>query len=129
MDSTPGADPTLNEAAKRIARRASGILENRLGLLVLEVQEERERLLQDLLLALGVAAFGLLAGLSLTVTLVVLFWAYSPLIVLLVMTVLFTSAGVFCGLLLKRRLGEWQALPASVDQLEKDRACFEKLLN
>ena len=35
---------------------------------MVEVQEERERLLHALLLALGVAAFGLLAGMALTGT-------------------------------------------------------------
>lgn len=48
--------------------------ENRLELLAVEVQEERERLLHALLLALGVAAFGLLAGLTLTAAVAVVLW-------------------------------------------------------
>ena len=52
----------LAAASKECARRLLTIGENRLELLTVEVQEERERLLRAFLLALGVAAFGLLAG-------------------------------------------------------------------
>ena len=56
----------LAAASKDFARRLLTIGENRLELLTVEVQEERERLLRAFLLALGVAAFGLLAGMTLT---------------------------------------------------------------
>jgi hypothetical protein len=42
--------------------------------LMVEVQEERERLLPAILLALGVAALGLLTGVALAGAIVVLFW-------------------------------------------------------
>ncbi len=51
----------LAASSKDFARRLLTIGENRLELLTVEVQEGRERLLQAFLLALGVAAFGLLA--------------------------------------------------------------------
>ena len=47
----------LVETSKRFARRLLTIGENRFELLMVEVQEERERLLRAILLALGVAAF------------------------------------------------------------------------
>ena len=72
----------LATTSKHFARRLLTIGENRLELLTVEVQEERERLLHAFLLALGVAAFGLLAGLTLTAAIVVLLWAWSPLAVL-----------------------------------------------
>jgi len=59
-----------------------------------EVQEERERLLHAFLLALGVAAFGLLAGITLTAAIVVWLWAWSPMTVLLALTCLYGAAGV-----------------------------------
>ena len=61
-------DPSSNyaeqfiETPKRLARLLLAIGENRLELLSVELQEERERLLCAILLALGVAAFSLLAG-------------------------------------------------------------------
>jgi uncharacterized membrane protein YqjE len=102
--------------------------ENRLELLTVEVQEERERLLHAILLASGVAAFGLLAGLTLTAANVVLLWAYSPVAVLLTLTGLYGAAGVCLYRRLTGLLRDWQTLSASLDQLRKDRACLEKIL-
>jgi hypothetical protein len=48
--------------------------ENRLELLTVEVQEEREHLLHAFLLGLGMAALGLLAAMTLTAAIVVLLW-------------------------------------------------------
>ena len=115
--------------SKQFARRLLTIGENRLELLTVEVQEERERLLHAFLLALGVAAFGMLAGLTLTAAIVVLFWASSPLGVLLALTGLYGATGVYLCRRLTGLLRDWQTLSASLDQLRKDRACFEKSLD
>ena len=113
---------------KRFARRLLTIGENRLELFKVEVQEESERLMQALLLALGVAAFGLLAGMTLTAAILVMLWAWSPVAALLILTGLYGAAAVclwrrFIGLLRDR-----QTLSASLDHLRKDRACLEKVI-
>ena len=118
----------LAAASKDCARRLLTIGENRLELLTVEVQEERERLLHAFLLALGVAAFGLLGGMTLTAAVVVLFWPYSPVAALLIMTALYGAAAVGLGRRLTVLLRDWQTLSASLDQLRKDRACLEKIL-
>ena len=118
----------LAAISKQFARRLLTIGENRLELLTVEVQEERERLLHAFLLALGVAAFGLLAGLALTAAIVVLLWACSPVAVLLTLTGLYGAAGVCLYRRLTGLLRDWQTLSASLDQLRKDRACLEKIL-
>jgi uncharacterized membrane protein YqjE len=92
------------------------------------VQEERERLLHTFLLALGVAAFGLLAGLTLTAAIVVLLWAWSHVAVLLILTVLYAATGICLWNQLTGLLRNWQTLSASLDQLRKDRECLEKIL-
>jgi uncharacterized membrane protein YqjE len=118
----------LATTSKTFARRLLTVGENRLELLTVEVQEERERLLHAFLLALGVATFGLLAGLTLTATIVVLLWAWSPWAALLILTGVYTIAGI-C--LYRRLIGvmrNWQTLSASLDQLRKDRACLEQIL-
>jgi len=118
----------LAATSKHFARRLLTIGENRLELLTVEVQEERERLLHAFLLALGVATFGLLAGLTLTATIVVLLWAWSPWAALLILTGIYSIAGI-C--LYRRLIGvmrNWQTLSASLEQLRKDRACLEKIL-
>ena len=117
----------LAATSKQFARRLLTIGENRLELLTVEVQEERERLLRAFLLALGAAAFGLLAAITLTAAIVVLLWAW-PVAVLLTLAVLYGAAGACLYWRLAALLRDWQTLPASLDQLRKDRACLEKIL-
>jgi uncharacterized membrane protein YqjE len=118
----------LAATSKHFARRLLTIGENRLELLAVEVQEEREHHLHALLLTLGVAAFGLLAGLTLTAAIVVLLWAWSPVAILLILTALYAAAGICLWRRLTGLLRNWQTLSASLDQLRKDRACLEKIL-
>lgn len=115
-------------SARRFVRRLLTIGENRLELLMVEVQEQRERLLHAILLALGIAAFGLLAGVTLTGAVVVLLWEVSPLAVFLALTVLYAAAAVFLYRRLTQLLRDWKSLPATLDQIRKDRECLEKSL-
>jgi len=118
----------LTATSKTLARRLLTIGENRLELLTVEVQEAHERLLHAFLLALGAAAFGLLATLTLTAVIVVLFWAWSQVVVLAILTVLYGGAGICLYLRLIGLVRNWQTLAATLDQLRKDRACLEKIL-
>jgi uncharacterized membrane protein YqjE len=125
------ATVSLGQLAATSKHFAQGLLtigENRLELLAVEVQEGRERLLQAFLLALGVAAFGLLAGITLTATIVVLFWAWSHVAVLLTLTILHGAAAVYLCRRLTALTHDWQTLSASLDQFRKDRECLEKIL-
>jgi uncharacterized membrane protein YqjE len=128
METATASFKQLATASRRFAERLLTIGENRLELLTVEVQEERERLLHSFLLALGVAAFGLLAGLTLTAAIVVLLGQYSPLAVLLTLTGLYGVAAVCLYRRLTLLLRDWQTLSATLDQLRKDRACLEKTL-
>lgn len=118
----------LAAASKPFARRLLTIGENRLELLLVELQEERERLLRAIMLALGVAVLGLLAGIALTIMIVVLLWNLSPIAALLVLTGLYALAAgyLYRQLTLLRR--DWRIIPATLDQLRKDRECLEKCL-
>jgi uncharacterized membrane protein YqjE len=115
----------LAATSKHFARRLLTIGENRLELLMVEVQEERERLLQAILLALGVAACALLAGVTLTGAIVVLLWELSRVAALLVLTALYGTTAVCFYRRLSLLLRDWQNLPSTLDQLRKDRACLE----
>ena len=128
METATNGIASTAASSKHFARRLLTIGENRIELLTVEAQEERERLRYTFLLALGVAAFGLLAGLTLTAAVVVLLWAYSPVAVLLILTSLYGLAGGCLCRRLAGRLRDGQALSASLDQLRKDRACLEKIL-
>jgi uncharacterized membrane protein YqjE len=115
-------------SSKRLAQRLLTIGENRLELLMVEVQEEREHLLRAILLALGVAVFSFLAGVALTVGLVVWLWQLSPVAVLLILTVLYAAMAGYFYRRFTLLLRDWQTLPATLDQIRKDRACLESIL-
>jgi uncharacterized membrane protein YqjE len=118
----------LAMTSKQFVRRLATIGENRLELLAVEIQEERERILHAFLLALGVAAFGLLAGIALTAAIAVWLWAWSPVGVLLILAGIYALAGIFLHRRLADLLRNWQTLSASLEQLRKDRAGLENIL-
>ena len=128
MDESTVPFSQLASTSKNLARRLLTIGENRLELLAVEVQEERERLLHAFLLGLGITAFGMLAALALTAALVIGLWAWSPVAVLMTLTGLYGAAGIWLGRRLSARLRDWQTLSASLDQLRKDRDCLGELL-
>ncbi len=128
METATESFASISASSRQVVQRLLIIGENRLELLAVEVQEERERLLRTLLLALGVAVFGLLGGMTLTAAIVVLFWAVSPAAVLLTLTGLYGAAAIGLCRWLKEILRDWQTLSASLDQLRKDRACLGKIL-
>ena len=128
MDESTVSFQQLAATSKQFARRLLTIGENRLELLAVEVQEERERLLHTILLALGLATFGLLMGITATALIVVWLWAWSPMLTLLTLTVLHGAAGVCLYRQLIARLRDTQTLAGTLEQLRKDRACLEKTL-
>jgi len=128
MESTTVSLGQLATTSKKFVRRLATIGENRLELLAVEVQEERERLLHAFLLALGVAAFGLLAGMTLTALIIVWLWVWSPVGALLILTGLYGAVGIFLYRRLVGLMHNWQTLAASLEQLRKDRLCLEDLL-
>jgi uncharacterized membrane protein YqjE len=126
MESATGTFNQLGTTSKQFVRRLAIIGENRLELLAVEVQEGRERLLHAFLLALGMTAFGLLAGLTLTAALVIWLRAW-PVTALLTLTVFYGAAGIWLYRRLTRLLRDWQTFSATLDQLQKDRVCLEKI--
>jgi uncharacterized membrane protein YqjE len=122
-----GSEPR-EASPKHFARQLLVVAENRVELLMVEVQEERERLLRAILLALGVAVFGFLAGAALTVALVVMLWSLSPIAVLLTLTLLYSAIAGFLYRHFTMLQRNWETLPATLDQLRKDRACLENYL-
>ncbi|HEY3931738.1 MAG TPA: phage holin family protein [Verrucomicrobiae bacterium] len=129
METQTETEPHLADASKRLAQRAVVICENRLELLMVEVQEERERILSAMWLGLGAAVFGLLAGIALTAVIVIALSQQSLIVALLILTALYAIAAVFLYARLTRLQRDWQMLPTTLDQLRKDRECLEKHLN
>lgn len=113
---------------KRFANRLLAIGENRLELLLVEVQEERNQLLHALVLVFGVAVFSFLAGVALTIVMVVLLWDHSPVGALAALTAFYAGIAVFLYRRLVAFRRDWKTLPATLEQIKKDRECLEKNL-
>jgi uncharacterized membrane protein YqjE len=126
MQTSSDNSPHLGDATKRIAQRMFVIVENRLQLLMVEAQEERERVLLAILLALCTAVFGLLAGVTLTVVIALALWEHSHIMALVVLATLYSIAAVFFYQRLVRLQQDWETLPGTLEQLKKDRQCLEK---
>lgn len=129
MNPSPVGLCRLSAAARSLSKLLLTIGENRFELLTLEMQEERERLLRVLFLASCVAVCALLAGIALTAVVVLWLREYSPVMALLALASLYTITGFFLLRRLAADLQNRQPLSASLDQLRKDRACLERIID
>lgn len=129
MGETTVSFEELAAASKQLAYRGLAIGVNRIELLMVELEEERQRLVHAIHLALVAALFSLLAGMTLTAAIVVWLWDRSPVAVLLILTVLYAAAAILIFRKLTTLLRHQHALSASLHQLEKDRLCLEKILS
>lgn len=128
MDTT---SDTLREVAitsKRLLARVMTIVGNRLELLTIELQEERLRMVRSFLLALGAAVFCFLAGVALSVAVVVFFWERSPVLAVAALAALYAAGAAWCYSGFARLQRDARTLPDTIEQLRKDCQCLEQNL-
>jgi len=122
-----GHDPSSQDPAtpfRRILVSGLSLLRNRIELATVELNEEKLRLLEVLLLGAVAVFMGMLALLTLTAMVVVLLWAMRPW-PLVVFSALYTGLTVTACLLAKRRIRQWPpSFSATMAELEKDRECL-----
>jgi uncharacterized membrane protein YqjE len=128
MENPPETDSNLAGAAKRVALRLLTIGHNRAELLMVEIQEERERARAIVFLASIIAVLGLLAGITIT-ALIVCAAGNHALIALAILAVVYAGGAVFFYFKLMGLQEHWESLSGTREQLEKDRECFEKTLD
>lgn len=97
---------------------------NRVELLAVELQEEKRRVVEAMLCAAAVAAFGMMTLSLVTFTVVTLFWENGRLIVLGGLTVLYLIVTILAWRALQSRLNATSAFSGTIDELKKDRACL-----
>ena len=74
MDTSTEPSPGLFSAVRRLLNTALAGVENRIELFLVELREERFRVFDILLLGCAAGVLGFMALLTVTVTLVVIFW-------------------------------------------------------
>jgi len=126
MSETPQTEDGLLAPVTRLLKTLGNLLENRFELFLVEVQEERVRLVEAVLLAAAGIVGALMTLILITLTVVVIFWENHRVLVLVLFTLAYgtVTAAAFCTL--RSRLRRWQAFTATLDQIKKDRAWFEK---
>jgi len=96
---------------------------------MVEMEEERERVMRALFFAIGAMTLGLLAMFTLTAIIVIVFWNRSPVIVLSILTALYGGAAVYLYSRLRQLQRDWKVLAGTLEQLKKDRECLTKDLD
>jgi len=125
VSETPQTESGLLGSVKQMLQTASQLLESRAELFLLELKEERVRVMAVLLLALAGGIFALMTLLLATFTIVIVFWDTYRIPVLVALIVVYGAGAVAAFVSLRRRLCRWRAFTASLEQIKKDRACLE----
>ncbi|HLP77776.1 MAG TPA: phage holin family protein [Candidatus Paceibacterota bacterium] len=100
--------------------------ENRLELFLVELREERIRLFNVILLGCVAAMLGFMTLLTITFTVVVIFWDSARVPVLASLSAIYFLATIGILWRLKARLQNWVSFPSTLAELKKDRSCLEE---
>ena len=123
MDETEKPGPAEN--ARQLCAGLLAVLGNRLELLMVELQEDRLRMLEALLLIAAIAVAGCLTLALAVAAVIVLTWTIFGVKGLFVLS----GAGLVATFLLywclRARLKTWTLLSGTLAELKKDRECLE----
>ena len=129
MENAPAQPVGVTGVAKLLVQRLLVIGENRIELLGVEVQEAHQRFMQVALLGLAMGVLGLMASLAFSAAMVVMLWEVSPLAALLGLTGCYGAGAVFIYWRLTVLLRDWELLPGTLGQLQKDCQCLQTSLD
>ena len=110
---------------KRIIDTLLATAQNRLELFTVELQEEKCRLMEALLCAAAVAAFGMMTLALATFTVVTIFWENGRLAALAGLSVAYLVATALAWRALQKRLKSDSAFSGTLGELKKDRSCLK----
>lgn len=118
--------PGLWLSLQRLGRTALGIAHNRVELLVVELEEERWRVVDALLLVASATVLVLMTLIAGTFALVLVFPTEHRLTVLAIVAALYLLATLAVLLKLRNRLKNWRSFSATLAELKKDKACLDE---
>jgi uncharacterized membrane protein YqjE len=109
----------------RLLGTVLAIAQNRLELLLVELQQERWRFFDALLLAGAVLILGGMTLMVATITLVVVCVDAKRLDLLVALTLLYLVATIVAVWRLRTRLKKWAPFSGTLAELKKDKACLD----
>ena len=125
MSEASETKPGVWTSLKRILDTLLATAQNRVELFAVELQEEKCRLVEAMLCAAAVAAFGMMTLSLVTCTVVVFFWENGRLPALAGLSVLYLVGTALAWRALQSRLKARSAFVGTVEKFKKDRACLE----
>lgn len=111
---------------RRLLKTVLAIAQNRLELLLVELQQERWRFFDALLLAGAVLILAAITLMLATITLVVVCVEAKRLDLLVVLMLLCLVATIVAFWRLRTRLKNWAPFSGTLTELKKDKACLEE---
>jgi uncharacterized membrane protein YqjE len=114
----------LFASVKRMADLALATMHTRIELFAVEVQEEKCRFVQAVLLTAGAIALGVSALALATIALVVLFWDHGRIAILCGLSGLFILGAGLMFRSLRKCLSSGPGFKGTLGELEKDRTCL-----
>ena len=116
----------LFDTLRRLGSTVLAILQNRLELLAVELQEERIRLFDALLLAAVVVVLGCFTLTTAAVAVLIVVWNEYGMNGLLAVSGVGFIATLLAYWRLRVRLKNWPLLSSTLAELKKDRECLER---
>ena len=126
MSETHGENPGLVDSLNRLARTVTAVAHNRLELLLVELQEERSRVFDLLLLAATGIVCSLMTLIVLTFAIVVMFWDGYRIAVLAVLGLVYLAGAAMAFRRFNTRLRDEEAFSGTLAELKKDRVWLER---
>jgi uncharacterized membrane protein YqjE len=126
MDEAGQSREGVFASVRRVLKTVLAIAQNRLELLLVELQEERWRVFNALLLVGAVIILAAMTLMLATVTLVVVCLRAGRLDLLVALMVIYLAATIICLWRLRIRLKNWAPFSATLAELKKDKACLEE---
>lgn len=102
------------------------IAQNRVELLLIEVEEERHRIVEAMVLIVAAAVLAMMTLGVVTLTVVFVFSEEYRLAALLTLSLLYLLATLAVIWRLRRHLRNWQSFSASLAEFKKDKACLNE---
>lgn len=100
------------------------IAQNRVELFAVELREEKCRLIEAIILASAVVAFGIMTLTLLTFLIVTLFWDNARIAALVILCLVYSLAMLLAWRGLRSRLANRTSFSGTLGELRKDRACL-----
>lgn len=126
MSAPPEPNPGLWGSAKRLLDTLLAVAQNRMELFAVELQEEKCRLVEAMLWAAAVAAFGIMTLTVVTFAIVVRFWDSGRLTALVTLGILYLLGTAFAWRSLQKRLTSRPPFNDTIAELKKDRSCLDR---